>query len=266
MSLHGCLKAGLAVLILSASGPLSAAQADVPLQAFEGDPYDLPSLQRGAGLYVNYCLGCHSLSHQRYQRTAQDLGIPEALFAEHLITTGAKIGDHIKSAMDPDKAKGWFGVAPPDLTMVTRVRTTDWVFTYLKSFYKDDSRPFGVNNQVFLNVGMPHALVELQGVPELTCRQVPVMADNGGEARDPLVPGKKITEEKCGFIEVASTEDTLSAEEYDQAVTDLVNFLDYVGEPSRKDRHRIGIFVLCYLAVFFAFAYLLSREYWRNIH
>lgn len=255
----------IAFFFISASGLSLAASVGVPLQQFKGDPYDLPSLQRGASTYVNYCLGCHSLSHQRYQRTAQDLGIPEKLFAEHLIVTGAKIGDHIKSAMDPNVSKNWFGVAPPDLTMVTRVRTTDWVYSYLKSFYRDDSRPFGVNNKVFPNVAMPHALIALQGVPEPTCREVPAIAANGGEVRDPLIPGKKITQTQCGHIEATLEGDALSAEGYDQVVSDLVNFLDYVGEPSRKDRHRIGIFVLCYIAIFFAFAYLLNKEYWRNI-
>lgn len=242
-----------------------AVESTFELEKFRGDPTDLPSLQRGAQIYMNYCLGCHSLQYQRYQRTSEDLGIPESLFAEHLITTGARIGDHIISAMDPEIAKNWFGVAPPDITMVTRVRSPDWVYTYLKTFYRDNSRPFGVNNRTFPNVGMPHALLDLQGIPTLGCRQVPKFAANGGEARDPLVPGKRLTETQCGQIIVEEGTGQLTSEEYDLAVTDLVNFLDYVGEPSRQTRKRTGIFVLLYLIIFFAFAWLLNREYWRGI-
>ncbi len=245
---------------------LYAADATVELEKFHGDLHDLPSLQRGAQTYMNYCLGCHSLQYQRYKRTADDLGVPEKLFSDHLILTGAKIGDHIRSTMDPELAKNWFGTPPPDLTMVTRVRSEDWVYSYLKSFYLDDSRPFGVNNRVFPNVGMPHALLELQGVLKEGCRQVPRIAANGGEARDPLVPGRTLTETQCGFLNLEEGTGRQSAEEYDRTVTDLVNFLSYVADPSRKQRERIGVFVLLYLAIFFVFAWLLNREYWRHIH
>ena len=256
----------IALLMLIMTHPVAfAAEGGAPLEKFRGDAGDLPSLQRGAKLFMNYCFGCHALQYQRYGRTATDLGIPEDLFQEHLITTGARIGDHMKNSLNPDVAKNWFGVAPPDLTMVTRVRTTDWVYTYLKSFYEDTSRPLGVNNVVFPNVGMPHALVELQGIPRQVCKEVPVITENGGEARDPLIPGKKLTRTQCDFIEAAATVNSLPPEEYDLAVTDLVNFLDYVAEPARKDRYRIGIFVLLFLAVLFVFSCLLNREYWRGI-
>lgn len=254
----------LALNVLSPDA-LPASGSGVQLEQFNGDPNDLPSLQRGAALFMNYCFGCHSLQHQRYKRTATDLGIPEDLFSEHLITTGAKIGSHIKNSMNPEIAKNWFGIRPPDLTMVTRVRTTDWVYTYLKSFYEDPTRPLGVNNVVFPNVGMPHALVTLQGIPRQVCKEVPMIADNGGEVRHPLVPGKKVTQTKCDFIEATPIPGSVSPQEYDLAVTDLVNFLDYVAEPARKDRYKIGIFVLLFLAVLFVFSYLLNREYWRNI-
>lgn len=264
--MNALIKLGRIFFLSVISTSLWAASSDLHLEEFPGDPDDLPSLQRGAQIYVNYCLGCHSLQYQRYQRTASDLGVPDDLFTEHLITTGAKIGDHIKSSMDPNIAKNWFGVAPPDLTMVTRVRSPDWVYSYLKAFYADPGRPFGVNNQVFPNVGMPHALLELQGIAQLTCVQVPVIRANGGEARDPLIPGRKITKTECGHLEIEEGTGMMTPEQYDRTVTDLVNFLDYVGEPSRKDRERIGTFVLFYLAILFVFVYLLNREYWRDIH
>lgn len=257
---------GFMAACFALQAPSWAASTGYELDRFPGDPSDKPSLQRGAQTFVNYCFGCHSLQYQRYQRTADDLGIPEALFAEHLITTDAKIGDHIKSSMNPEVAKHWFGIAPPDLTMVTRVRSVDWVYSYLKAFYTDVSRPFGVNNKVFPNVGMPHALLELQGVPELGCRQVTRTADNGGEMRDPLIPGKVVTATQCNFINVQADTGSMNAEEYDLVVTDLVNFLDYVGEPTRKDRERIGVFVLLYLAILLILTYMLNREYWRDIH
>lgn len=243
----------------------SAASGDLELEKFPGDLTDLPSLQRGAQTYMNYCLGCHSLQYQRYKRTAEDLGVPDKLFAKHLILTGARVGDHIRSTMDPEFSKIWFGIQPPDLTMVTRVRSEDWVYSYLKSFYRDDSRPFGVNNRVFPNVGMPHVLLELQGVLKPGCRRVPKIAPNGGEARDPLLPGKVLTETKCGFLNLEEGTGMLSPTEYDQVVTDLVNFLSYVGDPTRQERERIGGFVLFYLAILFVFAWLLNREYWRHI-
>jgi len=242
-----------------------AASGDYPLDEFTGDKGDLPSLQRGAQTFFNYCLGCHGLRYQRYQRTADDLGIPADLFAENLIFTGAGMGSHIESSMDQELSKNWFGVAPPDLTMVTRVRGVDWLYTYLRTFYVDETRPLGVNNKVFPNVGMPHALIELQGVPELSCKEVPKIAPNGGEMRDPLIPGKKITETRCDFITVREGTGLLDAEAYEQLVLDLVNFLDYVSDPTAMERQRLGVFVLLFLVILFVLAYLLNREYWQNI-
>ena len=129
---------------------------------FEGDLQNLPSLQNGFKLYTNYCMGCHGLQFQRYQRTADDLGIPHDLALKNLIFTGQKIGDLMTTAMPKEESKAWFGAAPPDLTMVTRVREPHWVYNYLKTFYADESRPLGVNNKVFANVGMPNVLLDLQ--------------------------------------------------------------------------------------------------------
>ncbi|MGH8596727.1 MAG: cytochrome c1, partial [Gammaproteobacteria bacterium] len=169
-----------------------------PLEPFKPNLQDLPSLQRGAALYVNYCLGCHSLKFQRYERTADDLDIPHDIFMTNLVFTDQKIGSLITNALPQQAATSWFGAAPPDMTLVVKRRGDVWVYNYLKSFYVDAARPFGVNNKVFPNVGMPHALLELQGIPVEACHQVPKRAENGGEMRDPLIPGVAITEEQCG--------------------------------------------------------------------
>lgn len=260
------LRAYLALALFFIAQQAFGAGGSYPLEEYQGDLRDIPSLQRGAKIFMNYCLGCHGLKYQRYQRTADDLGIPADIFVENLIFTGVAIGSHIESSMDANLAKNWFGVVPPDLTMVTRVRGTDWLYTYLKTFYIDETRPFGVNNKVFPNVGMPHALIDLQGIPEEGCKQVPRIATNGGEMRDPLIPGKPITETDCGYLIVQEGSGELTATEYDLAVVDLVNFLDYVGEPSRLERENLGVGVLLFLIILFVLAYLLNREYWKNIH
>ncbi len=176
------------------------------------------------------------------------------------------IGEHMTTAMPAEDSRTWFGAPPPDLTMVTRVRGADWVYTYLKTFYVDPSRPFGVNNEVLENAAMPHVLIELQGVPRKVCKQVPKRTAGGDAARDPLEPGKVVTEERCGFIEVAEGTGRLSAEEYDQVVYDLTNFLAYVAEPYKDERQRLGVYVLLFLVVLFVFAYLLAREYNKEVH
>lgn len=239
----------------------AAATSDWHMEPMDPDLENVPSLQNGARLYVNYCLGCHSLQYQRYERTADDLQIPHEIALENLVFTGQKIGERITNAMDRDQANNWFGVPPPDITMVTRVRGVDWVYNYMKTFYLDESRPFGVNNKVFPNVGMPHALLDLQGVQRSACIQVPKIAENGGEMRDPLVPGQPITEEKCGQLVLEDGTGLYTAEEYDQAVYDITNFLYYVGDPSRLERNRLGVYVLLFLVILFVFTWLLGREY-----
>ena len=244
------LAALLGTLAVVGAPAALAASAEIayPMEHFEGDLTNKPSLQSGFKLYVNYCLGCHSLKFQRYERTADDLGIPHDVAMEELVWTDQKIGDHITTAMDPELAKNWFGAAPPDLTMVARVRGTDWIYNYLKTFYVDESRPLGVNNKVFPNVGMPHVLAELQGVQVEAC----------GADHDPEKP--------CEKLEVEAGSGLMSAEEYDQAIYDLTNFLDYVGEPMRLERQRTGVFVLLFLVVLGCFTYLLNREFWKGIH
>jgi ubiquinol-cytochrome c reductase cytochrome b subunit len=144
------------------------------------DANDKASLQRGAQIYMNYCLGCHSLKYARYKKVSEDLEIPLDMFQDNLIFGDQKMGDLIQVGMDPKEAKEWFGNTPPDLTLEAGLRGPDWIYTYLKSFYIDESRPLGVNNKVYENVGMPHVLIDMQGTPRSVCKQIPLIADNGG--------------------------------------------------------------------------------------
>lgn len=255
----------------------AASGHDVHLDHVEIDLTDKASLQRGAKTFINYCMGCHSAELHRYERAAKDLGIPPELFKKHLLFThgeqgNGQIGDLMEIAMKKEDAEKWFGVAPPDLSLMTRLkgpgsRGPDYVYTFLRSFYidGDEARPWGVNNVVFPNTAMPHVLLDLQGEQRKVCAQVPVEAENGGVKRDPET-GKDITEENCDVIELTPNTGKLSVKEYDLMVKDLVNFMTYVGDPSRVERHRIGVYVLLFLALLFVFAYLLKREYWKDVH
>ena len=251
----------LTALLLVPGFVWGASVSDWHMEPMDPDLQNYPSLQNGFRLYINYCAGCHSLQYQRYQRTGEDLRIPEDVVLDNLVFTGQKIGERITTAMDQELAKSWFGAPPPDLTMVTRVRGVEWVYNYLKTFYVDETRPLGVNNKVFPNVGMPHALLPLQGTQRSACIQVPKVAENGGEMRDPLEPGKPITEEKCGQLVLEEGTGLYSPEAYDQAVYDITNFLNYVGDPSRLERHRLGVYVLLFLVILYVFTWLLGREY-----
>lgn len=254
----------LTIIPLKAVGADSAhACGAVDCDEFVADPHDKPSLQNGAKLYMNYCMGCHSLQYSRYNRVAEDLGIPEDLMTEHLMfDSNVKIGSLMNNAMDKDLAKGWFGATPPDLTLVSRARQPEWLYTYLRTFYKDDSRPYGVNNRVFKDVGMPHVMLELQGLQE--CAMGPVKAHNGGVKRDPLT-GENILEDPCGNFNVTEA-GSMTTEEFDKSIYDLVNFLAYTAEPMAAERQRIGIFTLLFIALFFVFTWLLNREYWKDVH
>lgn len=243
------MKRFLMVLALLIPATVLAAGYSGPLDKANIDQSDKASLQRGAQIYMNYCLGCHSMEYQRYQRTFEDLGIPVDLGEEFLQFTGDGPGSHKFSAIDRDSAPEWFGLAPPDLTMVARVRGADWLYTFFRSFYVDDSRPFGVNNEVFDNVGMPWVLEEMQGVPSKTYERR--MVD--GEMREVYVG---IKSDGTG---------RLSEEEFDQAMLDLTNFLVYTGEPMILERQRLGMFVIGFLLVLLVLSILLKKEYWRDI-
>ncbi|MCW8090462.1 cytochrome c1 [Alteromonas sp. ASW11-130] len=238
------------LLALLLPGTVFAAGGNVHLDKAEYDLTDKASLQRGAQIFMNYCLGCHSMKYQRYQRTFADLGIPDDLGEEYLQFTGEKVTDYITGSMPEESAATWFGAAPPDLTLVARVRGADWLYTYLRSFYVDESRPFGVNNKVFPDVGMPHVLQPLQGTPRETYERV-------------MVDGE-MTERYVGIR--TDGDGKLSPEEYDQAVLDLVNFLEYTGEPARLESEKIGKWVLVFIIVLFIFVYLLKKDYWREVH
>lgn len=229
------------------------------------DATDKSSLQRGAQIYMNYCLGCHSLKYARYKKVSEDLEIPLDMFEDNLIFGDQKMGDLIQVGMDPKEAKEWFGNTPPDLTLEAGLRGPDWVYTYLKSFYIDESRPLGVNNKVYENVGMPHVLVDLQGTPKSVCRQVPFVAENGGIRQDPL-SGERLTQEQCGFLEIEAGTGQLNPEEFDEAMLDLTNFLAYMTDPMKTERESIGTYTLLYLFIFTMLSYLLYREFKKDLH
>lgn len=247
---------GLALFIVLVLIPITAVAASeggkcgaVECESFEADLRDKASLQRGAKYFVNYCLGCHTASYVRYGRVAEDLGIPEQVMLDNLIFSDQKIGELMVNSM-PKRAAAWFGAAPPDLSLSARARSPEWLYTYLLNFYRDDSRPLGVNNRVFANVGMPHVLVELQGLPECA------PAGPGGDAAH-------------GCAELVLDEESrgsMTPEEYRAAVFDLVNFMEYMGEPGALDRRRAGGLVLAFIAIFTILAWLLSREYWKDVH
>jgi ubiquinol-cytochrome c reductase cytochrome c1 subunit len=242
----------LAILLLvSPAVGLGAGGGGVHLDAANIDPTNRDSLQRGAKTFVNYCMGCHSAKYQRYNRLARDLGISEEMVMENLMFSGEKIGDQMDIAMSKSMGKKWFGAAPPDLTLVSRVRGPDWLYTYLRTFYQDDSRPFGVNNQVFDNVGMPNVMWQLQGVQKPVYKTV---TDDEGHEHQVL--------EGVELVEAG----TQSEEEFDRTVRDLVNFLAYMGEPVKLERQSLGVKVLLFLLLFFIVAYLLKKEYWKDVH
>ena len=223
---------------------------------------DMESLQRGAATYINYCYGCHSLKYSRWGRVAKDLQIPEDIFFENLVfDKSIKAGDLMTGAMSEDSVN-WFGVAPPDLSLVSRYKGDDWIYSYLRAYYEDSSKQYGVNNLVYPGTAMPNVLLSLQGNQRLICKNIPIIALNGGEKRDES--GNSLVKEKCGFLEVQEGTGTLSKEEFDTLIYDLTNFLVYVGEPIKATRERIGWYVVFYFLIFTALTSLLYREYHKD--
>lgn len=246
----------LASILSFCSFGLFAAGPAVPLDNIKTNIEDQESLQNGLATFMNYCFACHSMQYARYERAADDLGIPHNIFEENLLVGDVKIGQLMKIAMSSDQAKVWFGNPPPDLTLSARLRGPDWLYSYLRGFYADPKRPYGVNNTVFKDVGMPHVLAELQGV----CAEEPALGVKS--VVDPL-SGNIVKQSGCNEF---SDEGTLTPKEYDALIYDLVNFMTYVGEPSRLESERIGRNVLIFLAFLFIFVYFLNKEYWREIH
>ena len=235
----------LAFFPLAAAFSTHASEAGYRLDRAPIDPKDLVSLQSGARTFVNYCLNCHSAQYMRYNRLT-DLGLTESQIRDNLILTGAKVGDTMKVALTLKDGKAMFGAAPPDLSVIGRSRSADWLYTYLRTFYRDPKSPTGWNNAAFPQVAMPHALWSLQGERGL----VVVAGKNHGPA-----------EYQWSQIS-AGTQNTV---QYDTTVRDLVNFLVFIGEPAANDRKRLGIVVLFALGILFIFAYALKKEYWKDV-
>lgn len=230
-----------------------ASGGNVHLDKVDIDVSDRYTLQRGARLFVNYCLSCHSAAYMRYNRMGRDLGLTDEQVQKNLMFASEKVGNLMNVAMNGKDAASWFGKPPPDLSLAARSRGAKWLYTYLRSFYLDNdpSRPFGVNNLVFQDVAMPHVLWELQGW-QRPVYQTEIDA-NGKEHK---------TIEKLELVEPGK----LTTAEYDRAVRDLVTFLVYLGEPARLKRQHTGIWVLMFLAVFFVIVLMLKKEYWKDVH
>jgi ubiquinol-cytochrome c reductase cytochrome c1 subunit len=234
---------------LLAGGTAMAEEGDSPVQPSGADINNIDSLQRGARNFMNYCSGCHSLKYVRYNRLGTDLKIPESELGS-LMFTSSKSADTINSAM-PKDAVSWFGKQPPDLSLMARERGVDYIYSFLKGFYVDKTRPWGVNNWILPGAAMPDVLAGLQGLQKPVFKNEP---DDHGSARMVLVGVE------------AMTPGALKPEEYDQFVRDTANFLDYAGEPVKAKRQSMGVFVILFLLVFFVFAYLLKKEYWKDVH
>ena len=234
------------------------------LAASGGHPLDkaperasLTSLQNGAKLFVNYCLNCHSASSMRYNRL-RDLGLSEEQIKANLLFSQDKVGALMTTALRPEDAKAWFGVVPPDLSVIARAKASpagtgsDYLYTYLRTFYKDDTRPTGWNNMVVPNVAMPHVMWQQQGV-----RTVKMV-----DEKDPHDPSKTV-HKFAGFEQV--TPGTMSATEFDTATADLVAFLGWMAEPAQNTRKRLGVWVLLFMSTFALLAWLLSKSYWKEV-
>lgn len=239
------MKTLLGIVIFAMPLCAQAAVSIKPLDQVAVDVFDLQSVQRGAGYFVDYCMGCHSLKHLRYSRLGKDLRLTEERMRQGLMVDGAKMEESLLTAMEKEDAEKWFGVAPPDLSLIARSRGDDWLYSYLKGFYVDPAAPTGVNNIVYQNVGMPNVLWELQGA------QKPVLGKEDGadviKDVEPIAQGK------------------MTPRQFDQAVTDLVTFLVYAAEPAQYDRLRLGKYVLFGLIVLAVLFYRLKKEYWKDI-
>lgn len=242
-----------------------AAGGGGPMKSAGIDLNDKASLQRGAGLYMNYCSACHSLGYQRYSRMAEDIGLTQEQVESNLMFTDAKFGEQMHTGINKAQGTAWFGKAPPDLSLVTRTKAEgpDWVYNYLKSFYIDESRPTGWNNTIFPGASMPNVLWELQGSQHALTE--PPHKNAKGEA-EPCVQGEYQGQCITGFSTPDHKKGSMTAEQYDQAARDITTFLAYVGEPSAVERQSLGVWVVLFLALFTFLAYMLKVEYWRDVH
>ena len=245
----------------------AAGGADVKLDPVSVDLRDKASLQRGARIFVNYCLSCHSAAYMRYNRMGEDLGVPEDLLVKNLMFIPdakgeLKPGSLMKATMPESVAKAAFNTVPPDLTVITRARKPEWFYTYMRSFYRDDKAISGWNNKVFPGVSMPHVLHDWQGQqrPVYRTEKHEVTVSEGGKKV------KKTKEEQVFDHFELERPGSMSPEQFDNAMRDLTAFMVYLGEPAKLERYRLGILVLVFLAIFFVVAYLLKKEYWKDVH
>jgi ubiquinol-cytochrome c reductase cytochrome c1 subunit len=256
--ISGFLSALLAALLLAA--PM-AVLADEEIHLDKAPVRDTPiELQSGARTFVNYCLTCHGASSMRYNRL-RDLGLTEAEIKDNLILTSAKVGETMKVALTAKDGKQFFGTAPPDLSLIARSRGPDWLYTYLRGFYRDPSRPTGWNNTVFPNVGMPHVLYEFQGERAVKAAKPAAKAGENGEEK----AGEHEAEAPKMVLEMVKP-GKLTTVEYDTMVADLVGFLVYVGEPAAQERKHMGYYVLLALFLLSIITYALKKEFWKDVH
>ena len=225
----------------------AAGSGGLKLDHVNVDLSDTPSLQRGARIFVNFCLSCHSASYMRYNRMAEDLGISDEILRESLMFAADKPGELMESTMPVEDAKKWFGTAPPDLSLVSRSRGPDYIYTYMRSFYLDEGTPSGWNNTIFPNVAMPHAMYEWQGN-----QRAIFSTDSDGNK----------TFERFELVKEAE----LSPEEYDDAMRDLTNFMVYLGEPAKLVRYRYGFWVMMFMLLLIGLTYFLKKEFWKDVH
>lgn len=279
--------AALAAASLLTGSLAQAAGGEYPLDHFPQDKLNnLPSLQRGAQLFVNYCLGCHSANYMRYNRLA-DIGLTDDLIKENLLFTGTKVGDQMRIAMSQKDAKEWLGAAPPDLSVIARARSSgagsgsDWLYTFLRSYYRDDSKATGWNNALFPNVGMPHVLWTLQGQRgaetlepshhgeghgDGPAEAIKTTYDNTGAAsQETVTPAPGVMLHKKQFTFGSPVQGSMNSFEYDEAVGDLVAYLTYMSDPTAKTRNRLGVWVLLFISIFFVVAWMLNKAFWKDI-
>ena len=257
-----------ALLVTVAGAAFASGGADIRMEPSPINRLSLDSQQRGARTFVNYCLNCHSARYMRYNRLT-DLGLTEAQIRDNLMFASEKVGSTMSVAMTPADGKAWFGVPPPDLTVEARVRGAEWLYNYFLAFYKDEGAPSGWNNLVFPNVAMPHVLAQLSGTNRLVTTEFKDHEDAqaaalAGKGIVVLAPGKNHT--YLVNTLVVESPGTLSPAQYREMVADLVNYLDYMGEPAKNKRVSLGLIVLLYLVVLFGFAYWMKREYWKDVH
>jgi ubiquinol-cytochrome c reductase cytochrome c1 subunit len=258
---RGLLAAALLLAAAATPGAWAAEEAAAKFGAdwqswhAANDVSDMASVQRGARNFVSYCLGCHSLKYERWSRMAQDLAIPPRLLQQDLLPPGDKPGQYILTSMPAADAEAWFGKTPPDLTLMARARGQDYLYQFLKTFYVDPARQTGANNVRLPATAMPHVLSELEGLKRAVYKEAAATTEGGQVTRqqvfdhfEPLAPGR------------------LSAAEYDGFVRDTVNFLDYVSEPTQTARRALGVWVVLFLLVFTWLAWLVKREYWKDVH